>query len=240
MSDASPKVTVKAQPPAAAKFDPVKVSELPTLAGLGVIVIFGMIVRVVWAESPMFPNTCMPFGGASIPEDLPEVFITNEPVTDPPATEHEGLPSIVLAGPLIVQLVSLELKPEPVMCIVSPPLPVLGESDIEGPVTEKVSDTQPAIATTCESVNLTEYDNPTAAVLAILTSPVRSPFESTLQLPPPVQSKRTGDEGNVVIPPLQSVIGPLYPEPDKATLVPIPPVFGVNKKDDRTMNCTSE
>jgi hypothetical protein len=126
------------------------------------------------------------------------------------------------------------------MCIVSPPLPVLGESSIEGPVTEKVSDTQPAIATTCESVNLTEYDNPTAAVLAILTSPVRSPFESTLQLPPPVQSKRTGDEGNVVIPPLQSVIGPLYPEPDKATLVPIPPVFGVNKKDDRTMNCTSE
>ena len=245
MSDEEPDVTVTVHVSAAvAKFDPVKVNESPTLAGFGVTVIFGTIVRVALAMSPQFPITCMPF--VSTAEDLPEVLMMNEPVTDPPATEHEGLPSIVLSGPLTVQLVSEELKPEPVMRIVSPPLPVLGESNIEGPVTVKVSHRTPETETSCGSVSVTLYCSPIAACVEIVKLPVRRPIESALQLV--TESKRgvgtvgtpPAEEGNVVISLLQLPIEPPYPEPEKATTVPAPPVFGVNENDDRTMNCVRE
>lgn len=151
MSDERPDVTVMWHVSVAKwKFDPASVSESPTLAGFGVIVIFGTIVRVAVALSPMFPVTVI----VAAPDALFKVLMTNEPVTDPPATEHEGVPSIMDMS-LIVQLVSDELKPEPVKCIVSPPLPVLGESNIEGPVTVKVSDKTPEIDVTCGSVSVT-------------------------------------------------------------------------------------
>jgi hypothetical protein len=144
MSDERPDVTVTWHVSVAKwKFDPASVSELPTLAGFGVTVIFGTTVRVAVALSPRFPVTVI----VATPDALFKVLMTKEPVmrgSAPLDTEHVGMPSIVLAsGGVIVQLVSDKLKPEPVMCIVSPPLPVLGESNIEGPVTVKVSDKTP-------------------------------------------------------------------------------------------------
>jgi hypothetical protein len=78
----------------------------------------------------------------------------NAPVTTPPDTEQEGVPLMRPgAAIVIVQLVSPELNPEPETWIVSFPLPLLGESDIDGAVTVNVSDTDPW--TTTAFVNVT-------------------------------------------------------------------------------------
>lgn len=116
--------------------------ELPTLTLVfGVKVIFGTTVRVATALSPRVPVTCMAF--VSTAAGLPAALMMNEPVTTPPDTEHEGVPSMTFAGAAIVQPVSPVLKPEPETAIVSPPLPLFGVSNMVGVVFVKVVVTGP-------------------------------------------------------------------------------------------------
>jgi hypothetical protein len=143
---------VVVQPATLTKLVPEMVMTVPTLTEvLGVKVIFGTTVRVFTALSPTVPVTCIAF--VSTAAGLFGPLIMNEPVTTPSDMEHVGVPSITLAGAAIVQPTSAELNPEPETCIVSPPLPLLGESDIVGVITVKVADTAPC--TTLESVSVT-------------------------------------------------------------------------------------
>jgi hypothetical protein len=57
---------------------------------------------------------------------FPEVATTNEPVTAPPETEHVEVR--INEADAIVQAESPELNPEPETVIVSPPLPLVGET----------------------------------------------------------------------------------------------------------------
>jgi hypothetical protein len=122
---------------AAAKLLPEMVTSVPTLTlVLGVRMISGTIVIVVTAVSARFPVTCMAF--VSTAAGLFAVPMTNEPVTTPPDTEHDGVPTMTLAGAVIVQLVSPGLNPVPETEIVFPPLPLLGVREMIGVITVKV------------------------------------------------------------------------------------------------------
>jgi hypothetical protein len=93
----------------------------------GVSVIFGTTVRVAVALSPAVDETVIVFA----PAVSPGILSTNDPVTTPPDMEHEGVPSIVLGcTAVIVHPATAVLKPVPVTCMVSPPLPLVGERNI--------------------------------------------------------------------------------------------------------------
>ena len=73
----------------AAKLLPVIVTTVPTRTFvLGVKMIFGLTVKVAVAVSPRLPVTVTVWA----PPGTPEVPTTNEPLTTPPDTEHEGVP----------------------------------------------------------------------------------------------------------------------------------------------------
>jgi len=125
------------QAPAVSKFDPVRVMDVPTRTLLlGVNVISGTTVKIAVMLSPKLPVTVTVFGSALTPGPK----ITKDPVTAPLEMEHEGVPELK-PGAESVQLVSPELNPDPETVTVWPPLPLLGESIIEGVVTVKVADT---------------------------------------------------------------------------------------------------
>jgi hypothetical protein len=137
-------------PAAVTKFDPVRAKTVPTLTlVLGVKVTLGTTVNDAVALSPRLPVSVM----VTKPAGLLGILTTNEPVAAPPEIEHGARPAIVLAPPVIVQLPSPVLNPEPVTLIVSPPLPLFDESVMAGGVTVKVFETEPW--TTTASASLT-------------------------------------------------------------------------------------
>jgi len=207
------------------KFDPVTVKVSPTVAGFGDTLIWGTTVNGAVVLSPRSPVTRITFASAG----LPEVATTNDPWTLPPLMVHEKL---AMRGPVpelfvIWQVVSSELKPEPVTVIVSPPVPLLFESVIVGVSTLKVAETD-----TCNirvaSVIVTVC-SPGVAVGLIVNVPVRMPFASILQENTPKMSSAI--EG------VQSAWAEPYPEPERMPADrPGPPLVGLSANVASTPN----
>jgi hypothetical protein len=185
----------------------------------GVRAICGTTVRIVAALSPRPPVTVTVLG----PRATPEVSMTNEPVTMPPVTEHEGVPYMKPVG-VIEQLASPELNPEPETVIVSPPVPLVGESEIEGAVTVNVSDTGPETG----SVTVIVCGPVTTGGDVLMTKlPVRSPLASTLQLMGGAAASNGSSgiklSGGFVL----HAKGPVKPDPESVTVRPGPPFLFV-------------
>ncbi|MGD0549617.1 MAG: hypothetical protein ABSA81_03610 [Candidatus Bathyarchaeia archaeon] len=110
------------------KLTPVTVIVSPTTPLDFERVILGMTTRVtgIRFSSPRLPATV-----TSYVPCIAVDFRTNDPVTCPADIVHVGAVTIPPVAE-ITQLVSAVLKPDPVILIVSPALPIDGDSIIEG------------------------------------------------------------------------------------------------------------
>ncbi len=132
-------------PKAVAKLLPVMLTVAPRRAGLGdnVCEIWGTTEKGAVRPSPVLPVSNSVFTSAP----LPARTTTNEPVTTPPETLHEGggTAAIVFPSPSVgcvrLQVASPVLNPLALKWIVSSPLPLFGENVSMGTVTVKEADT---------------------------------------------------------------------------------------------------